>query len=399
MSEPPRRARRPAAAARPQRLAAPGQPASAGSIAPPPAEPTRAFGAAGLRALVAAVQANCELADARHATELTLCTYLLQMREFYRWANGLPFGAELPRAQLGSWLAAREAQWEQLSDAGWQPLPLGDASIDPFAAPAVNARLQAHGFVYGAGLGACDRPLFFLAELHARTQRDGVPVVVASCELARGLVAPPAVLADEHGDAQIVLRRDAIARWGWQQFEAFKLRPVDGGPRAAAVQAYGLDRDFDAALPAFVDEQTEAALLHELGELRVGRRLGPAWTALRRALPSRRGELHARALRDLLADLELTLPTLLERGAERALHLWFASFDGVRAQLYPQLPVAWRAWRDGDRGAALRAACALGRRHFDALAQRLLQRHARADAAAAPACEALLVDPTAICRG
>ncbi|MBS0593854.1 MAG: hypothetical protein JSR84_10340 [Proteobacteria bacterium] len=354
-----------------------------------------------LQPLVAAVQANCHVADARHATELTLCTYLLQMREFFRWERGLPFGAALARHEVGAWLAEREALWEQVQGDAWQPLPLPDAGppADPFDAPAVNARLGGTGLLYGAGIGAGGRPDFFLAELHARTQRDGLPVAVAGHELARGLLAPPAALADEHGNARIVLRRESIARWAWERFEAFRLRPAAGSAFAAAAEAYGLDRDLDAALPRLVDEQAEAALLHEIGEYRVGRRLGPAWAALRQALPTRRGELYARALRDLLADFDVTLPTLLARGADRSLHLWFAAFDGVRAQLYPGLPAAWRAWRGGDGGAALRAACAAGRRHFEALAQDLLRRHAAGGDAAAADIEARLTAAQAICRG
>ena len=57
--------------------------------------------------LVGAVQANCRIADARHARELPLCIYLLQMRELYRWERQLPFGAALDRQAVGSWLAQR----------------------------------------------------------------------------------------------------------------------------------------------------------------------------------------------------------------------------------------------------------------------------------------------------
>lgn len=32
-----------------------------------------------------AVRRNCHIADARHAREATLCTYLLQMRDLYCW--------------------------------------------------------------------------------------------------------------------------------------------------------------------------------------------------------------------------------------------------------------------------------------------------------------------------
>jgi hypothetical protein len=365
---------------------------------PPP--PGKSMNAAARDALVQAVQANCHIADARHATELSLCTYLLQMREFFRWEQGRPFGAALPRAEVGRWIAARESLWAALEAEDYRPLPLedGGAPAAPFDAAQVNARLQGSGLLYGAGLGAGGRPVFFLAELHGHALRQGLPVATAGREWARGLLAPPAVLADEHGAAQIVLRREAIARWGWERFEAFQLRPSADRPFAAAVQAYGLDGDFDAALPRFVDEQAEAALLHELGEYAVGQRLGPAWQALRDALPSRRAELYLRALRDLLADLEVTLPALLERGASASMHVWFAAFDGLRAQLFPGLREAYAGWRDGDGGAALQHACRSGHRHFEALARRLLQRHAQGGSAAATHLEAMLTADAAVCR-
>lgn len=352
-------------------------------------------------ALVQAVQTNCHIADARHATELSLCTYLLQMREFYRWEQGQPFGAVLPRAEVGRWIAEREALWDGLEAVDYQPLSLGDGSapVEPFDVARINARLQDSGLLYGAGLGPAGRPVFFLADLHGQALRQGLHVATAGREWARGLLAPPAVLADEHGAAQIVLRREAIARWGWERFEAFQLRPSAERPFAAAVQAYGLDRDFEAALPRFVDEQTEAALLHELGEYTVGQQLGPAWQALRGSLPSRRAELYLRALRDLLADMEVTLPTLLQRASNASLHVWFAAFDGVRAQLFPGVREAYAAWREGDEGAAMLRACQVGRGHFEALARRLLQRHAQGGSEAAAQLESMLTDDAAICRG
>ena len=45
---------------------------------------------AGMAELVAAVQTNCDIADARHARDVSLCTYLLGMREFYRWEHDRP---------------------------------------------------------------------------------------------------------------------------------------------------------------------------------------------------------------------------------------------------------------------------------------------------------------------
>jgi hypothetical protein len=88
---------------------------------------------------------------------------------------------------------------------------------------------------------------------------------------------------------------------------------------------------------------------------------------MRLDLTSRRADLFARAVRDHLADLETTLPTLLARDAQASLHMWFASFDGLREQLFPGLKRAYLAWRQGDGGAALQTACGVGLEHFRAL--------------------------------
>lgn len=347
---------------------------------------------------VADVQANCDIADARHAADLPLCSYLLQMREFYRWASDRPFGAPLPRDAVGNWIAAREALWEPLQDQPFRRPVIDDTDFDPFDAPAINAALAPHGLLYGAGLAGARRPVFFVAALHGRGNREGAEIVIGERELARGLLALPAALADEHGRPQVVLRRDAIARWCWQRYEAYALRPDRAGAFGHVVAGLGLDGDLDAALPRWVDLQAELALLHEVGELRVGRRLGPAWGEMLLALPTRRGELLARALRDQLADLTCTLPALLERDEALALHAWFATYEGLREQLFPGLEVAYRAWCSGDAGVTLREACRRGRTHFEALAAAVLALHAQGDAAAGPAIEARLAGADAACR-
>ena len=104
------------------------------------------------------------------------------------------------------------------------------------------------------------------------------------------------------------------ARWLWEKFEAFNLRRNEG-PFKALVDAYSLhDSDaFVAALPRLVDDQCETLLLHELGEHRAGQWLEPGWSAMRLALSQRRTEMQVRAVRDHIADLEVTLPTLLAR--------------------------------------------------------------------------------------
>ena len=356
--------------------------------------------AADLRRLVDAVQTNCHIVDARHAGEMPLCIYLLQLREFYRWEQGLPFGAELPRAAVGAWIAGRETLWDQLAEQGTVPLPCAGGEIDAFDVAAVNRALVGAGWRYGAGLAGPDRPVFFLAEQVTRgpVEIDGETVEVEVCgrELARGLPSPPAVLAE---GPTIVLRRAALARWLWERFEAHGLRP-HAGPFAELARERGLGDSaaFNAGLPGLLDELAPVLLLHEVGELRAGRALGAAWGELRLKLAAdRRTELRLRAVRDLIADCGTTLPALLDAGVPARLHFWFAGFEGLREALLPGLPRAYAAWRDGDGGQALRRAAAAASRHFEALAQELVALYAAEGEAAAAAVAARLDQASAIC--
>jgi hypothetical protein len=350
---------------------------------------------AGLDALVRAVQANCHIADARHAADLSLCIYLLQMREFYRWEQGLPFTQALDRTAVGQWLAGREGLWSAIEDRPWVALPIGPSEFDAGDVEAVNAVLAPHGLVYGAGLAASDRPTFFLAALHA-VQHDGDGLGVQACgrEHARGLFAPPAALVGH----TVVLRRDALARWLWQKFEAFSLRRTDG-PMKSLADAYALHdaAAFAAALPRMVDDLCGSLVLHEIGEHRAGQWLEPGWAAMRLALKQRRTDLRVRAVRDQIADLDVTLPTLIEREQGVALHFWFANYEGLREQLFPGLAKAYTAWCNGDAGCTLLKASRSGAAHFRALAAEVLAMHETLGGGATPAIEALLTGPAAVC--
>jgi|WetSurMetagenome_2_1015567.scaffolds.fasta_scaffold00372_12 hypothetical protein len=312
-------------------------------------------------ALVRTVQRNCHVGDARHATELTLCIYLLQMRELYRWEQGLPLGQPLRQREVGEWLERREALWNELEGEPYAALPLGDEAFDPFDAAAVNERLLPHGLVYGAGRMASGRPLFFLGELERAERREGLQVLVAARELARGLAAPPGVLARD----AVLLRREALMRWLWELHEVWSPRRGDFAFGAALAACGHEGGDPAPALARLADEQMETLWLHELGEHRAGELLGPDWAGLRLATGAdRRIEPPLRALRDHLADCLVTLPALRERGALAATHFWFANLDGLRLAMFPRLQAGYAAWRAGDGGRALDAAVQAGRQHW-----------------------------------
>ncbi len=320
--------------------------------------------------LVDLVQRNCHIADARHARDMTMCTYLLEMREYYRWEQGLPRGVPPPRAEVGRWLSEREALWESLMDEPYADLPVGGTLHPPFAVADVNRALVPAGLLYGAGYGRGAKPHFFLADLLSDEVRDGVRVSICGCEHARDIAAIPAAL---QGDA-VIVRQEALRQWLWEKIEAWEMKRNDG-PMQAALTGYG--RRDGAPVEASVVErmaaaETETVILHELGEHAAGRIVGPDWEAMLAGIGDRPSELLLRAVRDHLADCLVTLPTLIDRRAEASLHFWFANLDGFRHQLFPLLADAYPAWRDRRDAACLAGAIAAGREHWQAQALRLL---------------------------
>lgn len=320
--------------------------------------------------LVEAVRRNCGIADARHAREMTMCNYLLEMREYCRWERGIPPGGILPpRSEIGAWLNAREAFWETLEDQDYGVVPVGGRDYDPFASDAINQALQGHGLLYGAGIGRFHKPHFFLGRLVREERRAGLRIQVCEREYARDLTAIPAVL---QGDT-IIIRGEALRQWLWEKVEAWQAKRAEGALQAA-LDSYAYASDTGGAMTRMAAAATEVLVLHELGEHAAGRLLGPSWEEMLAASLNKHAEILARAVRDNLADCLVTLPALLESGARGPLHFWFANFDGMRLALFPALATAYREWRANDDAAALQAAIAAGAAHWRNLAEDILAR-------------------------
>jgi hypothetical protein len=274
-----------------------------------------------------------------------MCTFLLEMREYYRWEMEIPYGSRLPKDELGDWLNARESEWDAVEEEDFAPLPLSEAGIDPFEANDINRALIPQGLVYSSGLGHFRKPHFVLAELKRAEVREGVQVLVAGCEYARDLIAPPAAMRD----GAIFLRMDAVRRLLWNKYEEWQWKEKDTALGRAFVH-HDFERDIERGLDRMAEAESEAMILHEIGEARAESLLGDDWNAMLGALASRHAELLLRAVRDHLADCMVTLPTLLERDAVGSLHFYLANLSGLRRALFPSLPQAYEAWlADHDR--------------------------------------------------
>lgn len=327
-----------------------------------------------LEQLRTAVQRNCDVSDALFARNYTMCTYLLKMREYFRWDQGYALTDVLSGEAVGQWVEHREQLWESLARQDYGCLPLHPHCYDPFDNEAINETLTPLGLVYSGGYGGFGKPHFFLGQLLSTEQRDDLMIYISSCEYARDLTAPPAMIQGKH----IFIRRESLRRSVWELIEEWRWTRHPG-PMARVMDAYGFDGDAQTALERLTDDQVATVVLHELGEAEVSRQLGEAWEEMLATLVGLPAELTARAVRDHLADCLVTLPRLLEEGNAPPVHFYFAGLRGMRRQLFPEAVAAYDHWIQEGTLAPLEAVVHQGRERFGTLAQRMLEvRHEEA---------------------
>jgi len=298
--------------------------------------------------IIRAVRNNCHIADARFAGDNTMCVFLLQMREYYRWEHHLPFSSDLPREAVSHWLSAREALWETLEENTFEPLPISGQRIDPFDNSAANRALTPHGYVYSGGYGNLHKPHFFLADLERSERYDDCTVWVSGHEHARDLIAPPAMMLDN----TIYIRLESVRRYLWEKIEEARWSKHNLAMKRA-IAAYDFS-DLNAGLDTMADCESRTMILHERGEILAGRELGSAWEALLGHHGRTRVEILLRAIRDIIADCLSTLPALIDDANWPSLHFYFGTFGGMRAELYPELKTAYRRAADRQDLAPLR---------------------------------------------
>lgn len=335
--------------------------------------------------LCAAVQRNCHIADARHASDFTLCVYLLKMREYFRWEKGYPFGAPMPNEDLGYWLSAREHLWESLEEESYTCLDIDGRLMDPFATDEINRSLLPKGYVYSAGIGRSAAPHFFLGELERKTEYRGFNIVVAAKECARDLTAPPAMALHK----TIFIRRESLQRMIWEKFQEWRWNEIDNA-MSRALSFYPFDTELEQALAEMTENELQAVTLHEIGEVMAGEQLGNAWGEMLVSLPRSKAEIMARAVRDHLADALCTLPTLLQDNRIASLHFYVANFTAMRKELFPSFIQAYEIWSNSGRLEAMMKLIESAQAHWINVAHRMLDIHQRHGDACTPHMERLV---------
>ncbi len=337
------------------------------------------------QSLCKVIQRNCHISDARHASEYTLCVYLLKMREYFRWEMGYPFGSSIPKDEIGHWLSAREHLWETLETEPFAPIDVDGCSLDPFDTYAINRLLLPKGYVYSAGVGARATPHFFLGTLEKRTDFHGFTALISAQECARDLTAPPAMALGN----TIFVRRESLKRFIWEKLQEWRWNKRDNA-LARAFSFYNFDADLEDALERMTTVELETVIMHEIGEVRAGKYLGAEWESMLLEMPRSKGEIMARAVRDHLADALTTLPGLLEQGNPAPIHFYAGNLTAMRRKLFPGFMGAYEDWLKTDRLHSFKALVTKGKRHWLDMATEMLELQRKHGKRCGPYLESLL---------
>ena len=324
------------------------------------------------------VQLNCHISDARHGADYGLCTYLLKMREYFRWEKRLDFTQSLSNDEVGDWLTEREQFWAGLEDLEYNPIKIDGRKYDPFDFQGINRALSLHGLVYSSGVGRSGRTHFFLAELEQQEERDGYSIFVSGREYARDLTAPPAMMRRE----VIFIRRESLRRMLWEKLESWRWnRPDNALGRAFA--CYDFEQDLENSLEQMTEDELSLLLLHEQGEYQAGDWLGDGWEEMLVDLIDGPVEIAARAIRDNLADCMVTVPSLATCRASASFHFFIGNLSAMRKKIFPELKAGYDHWLQTGETSLIQDAASQGEVKWKSVARTMLDLHAEYGSASA----------------
>jgi hypothetical protein len=302
-----------------------------------------------LGSIVKQVLFNCTISDARHAGLYSICGLGLRLRDLFKWEKGLDPWVEKESSEVMDWIGEKEELWETLANRGYGAITIEGDTHEPFDVKGINALLEPHGLIYGAGYAGSLKPIFFLAELERKREVDGYPVYVLGRELARDLVTVPALSQG----ATILIRIEAAKLFLWDQI--FFVKKSGRKAMQSALRGYGLDGgDVEAihgGLARIAAEEVETYMHHELGELRDTVFEKKIWRKIIATFPHTPIELLARTVKDLLADTNKygTLQHIVKGAKTASLAFYVAFLDGLRKVLFPELEMSFREFeRTGD---------------------------------------------------
>ena len=316
------------------------------------------------------VQHNCNIVDAKHAGNFTLCIYLMKMREYCRWDKGYSYTDQLSKEELGEWVTERELLWDQLDEKMFQPIQIDGVTFDPFDTDAINAALMPQGMVYSGGIGARAVPHFFLGKLDNKQTFDGYQIVTSSEECARDLSSPPAMTLQD----KIFIRKESVRRMLWEKVQEWQWHKLENAA-SRAFSYYDFDKDVNSALDHMTEVESRAIILHELGEIETSEHLGQQWKVLLAGASSSRLDLMLRAVKDFYADALVTLPALIDNENRASLHFYAANMSPLRKQLCPSFFTVYQQWCESSDLSKLSAWVEKSQAHWASVCHQILRKY------------------------
>ena len=296
-----------------------------------------------MKTIIQQIQQNCHISDAQYAGNYTLCIYLLKMREFYRWETQLPFTQKLDNNDIGDWLTQREGLWDEIDEQPLSELLINNEKFGCFDNETINKQLETDNLVYSGGYGLYGKPVFFLGELLHKETQDDYTLYISGKELCRDLAAPPGMTQNK----TIYIRRESLRRFIWEKFEESQWHTQEN-PLSRSLACYNFETDYEYALEKMTDNEVDTVLQHEIGEIKAGKILTDNWDEMLINLPHSQAEYMARSVRDNIADMLSTLPSLIERNEAAQIHFYFANLSAMRKMIFPSLPEAYKGWLDNN---------------------------------------------------
>jgi len=326
-----------------------------------------------IEAITRQILHNCDISDAQHAGLYSTCGLALRLRDMYKWERRLNPWEEKDSSEILDWIDQKEQLWERLAEAKYADLTIDGKRYTPFNTSKINAVLEPHRILYGAGYAYSLKPTFFLAEIENKDRTNGYNVYTLGRELARDLLTLPALSQDN----VILLRTESARLFLWDQM--FYIKKSGRPALQFALQQCGLKEQHPQALrlhlPIILAAQKDNYIHHEIGEMRDSTFHPHIWREIIASYPHSPVELLSRALKDLLADTNEygTLRYLTQNHKAAGLGLYAAFLDGMQKELFPEIRAAFNDFTQTRNWHMIEEAMAAGYSHAKNYADQIIQ--------------------------
>ena len=266
-----------------------------------------------------------------------ICGLALRLRDLYKWEQGLPPWDERDSAEVLEWIEAKENQWDNYSENGFEELIINGKRFDPFDTVGINTVLEPHHVFYGAGYARSLKPTFFLADIAEKTNLGATMIYTLDRELARDLLTIPALTQDDC----VLLRQDSARYFVWDSI--FYIKKSARPALKFALDSCGLKnqepKSLQPHLTTILAALKESYIYHEIGELHDTDFDRKIWREVIAAYPHSPVEYLARAVKDLLADTNDygTLRYITKKRKTASLAFYAAFLDGLAKEFFPEL--------------------------------------------------------------